>query len=155
METLVQNREKLILEDKPTLGRVFSYTLVVAGLILILPNPYRTRVDFLTYAGIVLVLIGLVMQRFLPANVRCRFDKEKGKLNISRIKPLIRGWEETYELDQISKIRIESHNNKRNQTRYRLALQLNQADWVPLTETFSHKDPKVIQALAEKIQAFL
>lgn len=155
MDTLVQNQDRLILEEKPVLGRVFSYTLVVAGLILILPNPYRTRMDFLSYAGIVLVVIGLVMQRFLPANVRCRFDKIQGTLKISRIKPLLKGWEETYELGQISKIRIESQPNRRNETRYRLALQLNHEDWVPLTEAFTHKDPNVIQALAEKIQAFL
>ena len=155
METLVQNKDFLILEAKPTLGRVFAYTLIVSGLILILPNPYKSRVDFYMYAGIALVLLGGILHRYLPENVRCSFDREKGKLKITRIKPLQRGWEETYELEQISKIRIESKPNKSNQTRYRLALQMDQNQWVPLTKAFIQKNPEESQALAEKIQAFL
>ncbi|MEM6629045.1 MAG: hypothetical protein AAF694_05210 [Bacteroidota bacterium] len=155
METLVQNKDHLILEAKPTLGRIIGYTLIVSGLILILPNPYKSRVDFYLYAGIVLVVIGMLIHRMLPENVRCTFDKGKGKLKISRIKPLQRGWEETYELEQISKIRIESKPNKSKQTRYRLALQMDKNQWVPLTKAFTQRNPEESQALAEKIQAFL
>ena len=155
METLVQSQDKLILEDKPLLGRTISYTLVITGLILILPNPYKSMADFYFYIGIVLVVVGGIMQKYLRANVRCTFDKGLGKLRISRIKPLQKSWEETYDLNHISKIRIESRKGRADQTRYRLALRMNQDNWVPLTQDFSQRDPQPLEALAEKIQAFL
>jgi len=155
METLVQSQNKLILEDKPLLGRMISYTFVITGLILILPNPYKSNVGFYLYAGILLVVAGGIMQKYLRANVRCTFDKELGKLRISRIKPLQKSWEETYDLKDISKIRIESQKDRSDQTRYRLALRMSQDNWVPLTRDFSQKDRQPLEALAEKIQAFL
>jgi len=155
METLAQSAEKLVLEDKPVLGRVISYALVGTGVILMLPNQYKPNPDVLLYAGVLMALGGVSMQWYLRASVRCTFDKMAGKLTISRIRPFRGGWEETYPLDEISKIRIEANTDANSNKRYRLALQIGGDKWIPLTKKYTQRDTHTLETIAQKIQSFL
>ena len=122
MDTIAQTNEKLVLEDKPVLGKLMSYLLVGAGVILILPNPYKPNPDYLMYIGIVMFFGGFVLMRFLRPAVTCTFDKGNGKLTIARIRHFRSSEQDTYPLGEIDKIRIESHQ-ERTGTKYRLSPQ--------------------------------
>lgn len=155
MEVITQNQEKLILEDKPTMGRMMSYALVGTGIILMLPSQYKPNPDVLLYIGVLMVLGGMSMQWYLRASVRCVFDKDAGTLKIYRIKPFRGGWEESYPLKEITKIRIESKEDKQQRKKYRLALEINEQQWVPLTRNYTRSDTHSLEVIAQKIQAFL
>jgi len=155
MEALTQSQEKLVLEDKPTMGRMISYALVGTGVILMLPSQYKPTPDVYLYIGILMALGGVVMQWYLRASVRCIFDKSSGTLTIHRINPFRGGWEENYPLEEINKIRIESQTDKNSRKRYRLSLLINQQKWVPLTKNYIRSDEHSLEVIAEKIQAFL
>lgn len=153
MEAIAQSKDKLILEDRPFIGRLISYSLIGTGLILILPSKYKPQLFM--YFGLIMALGGVLIQRYLPDTVRCIFDRSKGKLTIARTRPFQKAWDEIYELAEISKIRIESQTSPQHKTRYRLALQINANSWVPLTKKFTQGDVHTLESLAKKIQDFL
>lgn len=155
MDTVAIGPEKLVLEDKPVMARLISYALVGTGVILILPNPYKPSPDYLMYAGIIMAMGGIFMQRFIRPTVKCVFDKKNGHLTIFRIRPFRGGTEESYPLAKISKIRIEYNEDNKDHVRYRLSLRMDEENWVPLTTHFTQRDSHTLESIAKKIQAFL
>lgn len=146
----------LVLEDKPSMQSLLSYSLLGAGLILIMGDFYRhVERQTLFWIGILLALGGGICSLRFNEFTRSVFDKDREKLVIYRKPPFRKLTAESYSLSEIGKIQIESPERKKGKREvFRITLELVDGTFVPLART-ANTDYSDCETLAKRIQYFL
>ncbi|MEM8900253.1 MAG: hypothetical protein AAGC85_19210 [Bacteroidota bacterium] len=154
MESKHFSKKQLVLEQNPFMGRILSYAVIGAGLILMFVHLNKPQKDFIFWAGMVIAIGGLISQLFLPESTQVIFDKVQDMVSIQKKKSFFRKKLETYKLSEIQSIRIEARKSDNPRGAYRIALSIDDG-WVPLTSRFSQKDVKAFEGIAQQIQQIL
>ena len=154
MESKHFSKKQLVLEQNPFMGRIMSYAVIGAGLILMFVNLNKPQKDFIFWAGMVIAIGGLISQLFLPEATQVIFDKVQDLVSIQKKKSFFRKKTETYKLSEVQSIRIEGRKSDNPRGAYRIALSIDDT-WVPLTSRFSQKDVKSFEGIAQQIQQIL
>lgn len=150
MQVTQHTSQKLVLEDRPTMIIIGSYAIVGVGIILMLTNLNRAVVDFYLIMGLILMFAGLLIQTLFGDTSVCVFDKESQQFHIRRNRMIFQRFEASYAMANISKIRIENKG-----TRFRIAVQVSEDQWMPLSLSFRARELSEFERAAGKIQQFL
>lgn len=156
MKITTRTPSLLILEDKPGMESLLSYSMIGVGIILILGDFYQhVERQTLFWVGIAFAVLGLIGYFRFDEYTRTIFDKSSEKLLIHRKPPFRQVRAESHSLGEIQKIQIESPDKQpEGREYYRLALQMRNGRAVPLARK-AHAGLEDCESIAKRIQFFL
>lgn len=156
MKITTRTPSMLILEDKPSMESLLSYSMIGIGIILILGDFYQhVERQALFWIGLIFALLGVFGYIRYNEYTQTLFDKSRDKLLIHRKPPFRRVSAESHALSQIQKIQIEAPDHQpEGREHFRLALSMKDGRIVPLARK-AHSALDECESVAKRIQFFL
>lgn len=156
MEITTHTRDQLVLEDKRWLSKVFIIAFAGAGCLLTLSSIREYGIQgwyrMTHWMGVVMGAGGILLYSSLIFNLRLEISRVHGKGTLSMLKGF--SWKEvaSFELSELSELKIERQTIGHRQG-YRLLANIK-GDWVPLQQAFSH-DYSAVEQAGKALQVIL
>ena len=139
MKHTEDNNQRLILEDNPRLLKTLMMVAAGSGFILILStmNQYgiQSYYRFTYQIGVICALGGILSFLFFGWKSKVHFDYIDRFFTIEEKKGVFTKRNLRFPLEQLSDIKLDKKTIS-NKDRYRISVQLNQQEWVPLSSHF-------------------
>jgi len=153
------SRKQLILESKPFLEQLIPIAVAGAGLMLIVGSIKEYGVQsyyrFVYIVGAFMLFMGILYLLVGPKGSKAFVDLSTGKMTVTHRQGIRLLVKRIISIKAIQEIRIEERKPKNaRSSQYRLAVRLEEEDWVPITH-WKHKDIASYQEAARSLQGFV
>lgn len=156
MEITTHTKDRLVIEDKSWLARVFILSLAGAGLLLTMASireyGFQAWYRLTHWFGMVMAVGGLIAYTRIVFTLKLEISSPDQYGTLSQLKGFTWKPVKSFNPSDISELKIEK-KQIRHREGYRLTAKI-QEEWIPLQSSFSHDFSEVEQA-ARALQGIL
>lgn len=157
MEVITYTQEEIVLEDNPWLERALMMVLGAGGIILLLSTMNQHGAQswyrFTFQVGAICGVGGIIAFLLLGYRSFAVVNLKKEVLSLCQKKGVRTLLEREIPLSQVTDVRLDQKTVK-DRDKYRISIQLNDKDWIPLSERFGSDFP-TYEASGKKLQAII
>lgn len=157
MEVTEYTQNRIVLEDNPWLERALMMVAGAGGIILVLStmNQYgiQSSYRFTFQIGTLFGVLGILSFLFLGHRSKAIVNIPEQTFEIIFKKGIFTPNHIRIPLPQITDVRLDRQSIK-GQDRYRISVQVDHAEWIPLSTRFG-KDLRSYEVAGKKLQALI
>lgn len=153
MDIRHHTKSQILLEDVPMFGPVAAYSLIGAGLVLVLVilSRYPWKTGMALFGGVA-SLVGLVLLLRQQEQSRISVDRDQKQLHILRKKPLRPSHQEHHPLEGLAAFHVEAAPSSQ---KHRIVAEMQDGSRIPFTRRWLAKSPVELETTCRTLMQFV